>query len=176
MPGSTLSCWSSSAGPILAAPGTFRVNGSFSCTGAFSGERQELHSFQQNLPSMALIVPSTQLVWRLANIDSLRKGFVLALGVSYEYRAKPGVLEQGSREAFLKNHHFPAGKREKEHNVIIEPYPHFSASAVWQVFHFHCALWTWKGFCAFFLHWFAVKPQAAIKKWASNVFACFKWR
>lgn len=36
---------------------------------------------QQNLSSMALIVPLTQLVWRLANIDSLRKGFVLALGV-----------------------------------------------------------------------------------------------
>lgn len=93
VPTSILSCWSSP--PTV--PATFRVNGSFCCTGAFSGQRQESNNFQQNLSSMALTVPLTQLVWRLANIDSLRKGFVLALGASYEYRAKPAILEEGDK-------------------------------------------------------------------------------
>lgn len=78
------------AGPILrrahsTVPGTFRVNGSFNVLVLFlaRGKNQTTSSrtCQQNLSSMALIVPLTQLVWRLANIDSLRKGFVLALGV-----------------------------------------------------------------------------------------------
>lgn len=86
-----------SKGLVLGPTGTVRVNGTFSSTGSFSGQRQESHNFQQNLPTMALIVPLTQLVWRLANIDSLKKGFVLAVGVSYEYRTKPAVLKQRSR-------------------------------------------------------------------------------
>lgn len=73
-------------------------------------------------------------------------------------------LSKETSKLFSSTTAFQSGKRKKEHNVvIIVPYQHFSASALWWVFHLHCEVWAWKEFCAFFLCWFATKPQAVIK-------------
>lgn len=74
-------------------------------------------------------------------------------------------LSKETSKLLLSTTAFQSEKGEKEHNTVITvPYQHYSASALWWVFHLHCEVWTWKEFCAFFfLCWFAIKPQAVIK-------------